>query len=284
MSDRLAPLLAQFELRCQVLQAGGACGSADYPANAGIGHLHLLRRGSLSWQAGDAAPRRVDQPSLLLFAGQAGHRIAAEPGAELVCASVSFGAQFGNPLLRGLPNPWLLPLAELPMLAGLLELFFDEAFASRCGRAAMLDRLSELLVIQLLRVGFQQGLLQAGPLAGLAEPRLARALTAIHEAPARAWTLERLAETAGMSRARFAAQFAAVVGTPPGDYLSGLRMGIAQRLLSRGQPLKAVASEVGYGSANALSRAFQQRLGQTPSDWLRQQTPGVRLRGREVAA
>jgi AraC-like DNA-binding protein len=71
-----------------------------------------------------------------------------------------------------------------------------------------------------------------------------------------------------MSRARFAAQFTERAGSPPGDYLTALRMGL--RLLSRGQPLKAVAAEVGYGSANALSRAFQQRIGQTPSDWLRQ--------------
>jgi AraC-like DNA-binding protein len=73
-----------------------------------------------------------------------------------------------------------------------------------------------------------------------------------------------------MSRARFAAQFTERAGSPPGDYLTALRMGLAQRLLSRGQPLEAVAAEVGYGSANALSRAFQQRIGQTPSDWLRQ--------------
>jgi AraC-like DNA-binding protein len=271
MTDRLAPLLAHFELQCRVLQAGSSSCAHDYQAQEGIGHLHLLRSGRLRWAGEDGQRHSLDRPGLLLYAGCCPHRLDTEE-AEMVCATVAFGAQFGNPLLRGLPSPWVLPLDDLPLLGGLLELFFDEAFSERCGRTAVLDRMAELIVIQLLRLGFHQGLLQQGALAALAEPRLAKALTALHEAPGQAWTLERLAETAGMSRARFAAQFTEIVGTPPGDYLGGLRIGLAQRLLSRGRPLKAVAEAVGYGSANALSRAFQQRVGQTPSFWLAQRT------------
>lgn len=268
MQDRLAPLLAQFHLHCQVLDAGSAC-SADALGRTGeAGHLHLLRRGALQWSAEGAEPQRVDEPALLFFGRPVAHRLQPEPDAELVCASVDFGAQFGNPLLQGLPSPWMLRLGDLPELSGLLTLFFDEAFAGRCGRSEVLNRLAELLVIQLLRIGFHQGVLKAGPLAGLGDQRLAKALTALHSEPAAPWTLERLADEAGMSRARFAAHFAAVVGHPPGDYLTGLRIGLAQRLLTRGQPLKAVAGAVGYGSANALSRAFTQRVGHSPMAWL----------------
>ncbi len=270
MADRLAALLARFELQCQVLESEEAC--VSYPADPGNGHLHVLRRGSLRWSdEGDEAQQDFDEPCLLLVAGDRAHRVEIEPGSERVCARVAFCAQFGNPLLQGLPKPWALTLRQLPLLDGLLQLFFEEAFAGRCGRAAMLERYAELIVIQLLRQGFHQGVLQVGTLAGLADARLARALTAIHEAPGQPWTLERLAALAGLSRARFAARFADTVGTPPGDYLAGLRIGIAQRLLGRGQALKAVAAEVGYGSANALSRAFAQRTGHNPSDWQRAQ-------------
>lgn len=267
MSDRLAPVLSQFELHCRVLQTQGPCSA---PA---AGHLHLLRGGGLRWRRGSDDWQRVERPSLLLFAAGEQEQIEVDAGSELVCARVAFDAQFGNPLLRGLPSPWVLPLDVHPELEQLLALFFDEAAAGRCGRAAMLDRYAELIVIQLLRLGLQQGLLQVGTLAGLAEPRLAKALTAIHEAPQQAWTLARMAATAGMSRARFAAQFTERVGSAPGEYLGGLRIGIAQRLIRRGLPLKAVAAEVGYGSANALSRAFQQRLGLSPSDWRQRQAP-----------
>ena len=111
--------------------------------------------------------------------------------------------------------------------------------------------------------------LQSGLLAGLAEPRLAKAIQAIHTQPAHAWSVETLATVAGMSRARFAASFSTIVGLTPGGYLSEWRIGIAQTLLRRGKPLQNIASAVGYGSASALSRAFSAQLGLSPKEWLK---------------
>jgi transcriptional regulator GlxA family with amidase domain len=106
--------------------------------------------------------------------------------------------------------------------------------------------------------------------AGLADARLAKALNAMHAAPERPWTLQGLADLAGMSRARFAAHFGEVVGEPAIEYLAGWRLSVAQGLLTQGRQVKSIADEVGYGSPNALTRAFTQRLGQTPTEWLAQ--------------
>jgi AraC-like DNA-binding protein len=73
-----------------------------------------------------------------------------------------------------------------------------------------------------------------------------------------------------MSRARFAAHFGEVVGEPAIEYLAGWRLSVAQGLLTQGRQVKSIADEVGYGSPNALTRAFTQRLGQTPTEWLAQ--------------
>jgi transcriptional regulator GlxA family with amidase domain len=116
--------------------------------------------------------------------------------------------------------------------------------------------------------------LQLGLLAGLADPKLMKAINAMHAEPSRAWSLEDLAAVAGMSRARFAARFRATVGVTPGAYLSEWRLGVAQSLLRRGKPLQVIASEVGYGSASALSRAFSAHLGLAPTDWLRRDSTG----------
>lgn len=266
MHDRLAPLLTHFDLHARVVAAGQACGLGCAAPAEGLAHLHLLRRGRLRWQLEGQPEQAIAEPALLLFAQPAGYRLDSSE-AELVCATLDLGAQFGNPLLHGLPGPWVLPLADLGTLQRLLELFFDEAFAQRCGRQAALDRMAELLVIELMRLGFSRGLLKSGVLAGLGDARLAKALTAMHEQPAHAWSLERLAAEAGMSRARFAAHFGSLVGVPPGDYLTSLRIGLAKRLLLRHQPLKSVAESVGYGSAAALARAFQQRVGLAPGAW-----------------
>jgi len=145
---------------------------------------------------------------------------------------------------------------------------FDEAFSGQCGRQAVLDRLCEVLMIRLLRYCIDKGLTQGGTLAGLADPRLAKALTAIQDNPALEWSLTSMAELAGMSRARFAVKFREVTGETPADYLASWRIMTAQRLLKRGQQLKTVAYDVGYGSASALARAFVRKLGHSPTEWL----------------
>ncbi|MBP6252495.1 MAG: AraC family transcriptional regulator [Rubrivivax sp.] len=77
-----------------------------------------------------------------------------------------------------------------------------------------------------------------------------------------------MAREAGMTCARFAARFSTTVGLPPGESLTQRRLGLARRRLRRGQPVKQVALDVGYGSARALARLFRQREGRAPSDWL----------------
>lgn len=95
-------------------------------------------------------------------------------------------------------------------------------------------------MIRLLRHCIDQGLTQRGTLAGLADSRLAKALTAMHADSARNWELSEMAALAGMSRARFAARFREITGETPADYLASWRVMAAQRLLKRGVQLKHV--------------------------------------------
>ena len=136
----------------------------------------------------------------------------------------------------------------MPGLGPTLELLFAEAERDQCGRQAAIDRLCELLLIQLLRYLMDGRLGATGLLAGLADPKLARAITAMHDAPQTAWSLEALAAQAGMSRARFAAAFKDAVGVTPGDYLADWRMNVSCTLLKQGRPVAVVADRVGYGS------------------------------------
>lgn len=199
------------------------------------------------------------------------HRLIANErdGADVVCAHIQFGAGGRNPVPDSLPALVLIPLAELTKAEALLQLLYDEAFSENCGRQAALDRLCEILLIRLLRYCLDHGLAQGGTLAGLADPRLAKALVAVHDAPTQAWTLEDMADLAGMSRARFAVHFREVTGETPADYLASWRITLAQGLLRAGRPLKHVALDVGYGSASALTRAFIRKIGQPPTHWLR---------------
>ena len=111
-------------------------------------------------------------------------------------------------------------------------------------------------------------LVESGVLLGLADERLGKAIESMHRHPETRWSLEQLAQQAGMSRARFATHFREVVGMTPFDYLTNWRLGIAQTMLRKGSSLKLIASSVGYANATALTRVFTQRLGMSPSEWL----------------
>lgn len=107
----------------------------------------------------------------------------------------------------------------------------------------------------------------SGWLAALAEPGVAEALHHMHDRVAHRWTVEALAQVAGMSRSGFALRFKALVGRAPLEYLTQWRMHLAQGLLRGPDKLARVAASVGYDSETAFSKAFQRLTGTTPSAW-----------------
>lgn len=275
MNDPINLLMQRFALKSRVFFAGNLCSVTNFDAVHGVAHLHLLRGGSLDVVPATGPSLRLEQPSLLLFPQPTSHQLVpAQPGgADMTCSSVEFGLGADNPLVQALPGQLLVPLVDAPGMQAILEVFFSEAFHAKPGQEAALQRLAELVLILTIRHALEAGLLKSGMMAGLADLRLAKALHAIHEQPAEAWTLHRLAAIAGMSRARFAHHFQQVVGAPPGDYLNQWRINIAQSLLAQGKPLALIADEVGYGSATALTRAFSARIGQSPTAWLASRKP-----------
>lgn len=278
MADRLAGLLQHYSLSARVIQSGAICGQHHYAAPHG--YLHLIRRGPVTVDSPLHEDVLIGESSLLLYPRAASHRFVTPPDhtTELLSAEVNLGASAGNPLAIALPPMIVIPLSDLPGLESCLELLFAEAEDDRCGRQAAIDRLCELLLINLLRHLMDRPLVATGLLAGFADSRLARAISAMHDAPGNAWSLETLAMQAGMSRARFSAVFKDTVGITPGDYLVNWRINLSCSLLKQGKPVAMVADRVGYGSPTGLARAFRSRMGCAPREWLAQlhrETPAI---------
>jgi AraC-like DNA-binding protein len=270
--DPLSPFFDHFTLSARVFYSGRLCGISGDHESETAGHLHVLRRGVLNVTGTAGQSTIIDQPSVLFYPRPCRHRFRADEatGAELVCASIEFGAGMLNPLVRALPEVLVVPLESVKELAPTVDLLFTEAFGEHPGRQTAVDRLTEYFLVLLLRSAMNARLIKGGVLMGLADSRLANAIAVIHERPEQAWTLEQLAQAAGMSRARFAVHFREVVGVTPFDYLADWRIGVAQTLLKRGKPLKIVAPSVGYASSAALTRVFCQRIGLSPTEWLSQ--------------
>lgn len=234
--DRLSALIARFEMRV-------------VDADPGTGNLRIL---------GDA-DGRPERMTLQLR----GAPPPVGPGAvPLLEARASWGGE-SNPLLAALPAVVTVPIGE-DDTGSLVRFLLGEARSARCGSGIVLSRLAEVLVIRMLRAEIERGATEPGLVAGLSDPRVSRAIVAMHEAPGLAWPNETLAGIAGMSRSRFADAFRARVGETPQSYLRRWRMTLARQDLDRGHRVQAVARRYGYGSSEALARAFHRQYGVNP--------------------
>ncbi len=103
-----------------------------------------------------------------------------------------------------------------------------ESNQRRPGGEAVLERMSEMLFVEVLR-RYVDSLPpeQTGWLAGMRDPAVGRALSLLHERPAAPWTLERLGEEAGLSRSSLHERFVHFIGPPPMQYLTRWRMQVA---------------------------------------------------------
>lgn len=269
--DILSPLLGQIALTARVFYSGELCELTTFDASDHVGHLHLIKEGRVTIRAHGLEDVRIEQPSVVFLPRPLSHSLVPDelPVTNLLCASIDLGAGVGSPIAMALPDIVAMPISGNAAIEPTLRLLFAEAFGTRSGRQAALDRLAEYFLIQVLRYVTECGMLTTGVFAALADPRLAKAVNAMHTQPGHPWSLEELADTAGMSRARFAVNFREAVGTTPLDYLTDWRISIAQNLLKQGKPIKAVASAVGYQSPAALTRVFAKRTGKAPTEWMR---------------
>jgi AraC-like DNA-binding protein len=268
----------------------------------GLRGVHIIARGGCELVLPDGAVDRLTTGDLVIFprgdahvlrspgtgAGStvAGFELAMRtPGTRLraggpsvdtvvVCGAFLVGEP-DHPALRGLPRTIHLP-GEAgrppPWLAPLVDALAAEAFDGGPGSDLVMARLSDALLIRAIR-HHSDTITQPGWLAGLRDPHVAAALAAIHADPARPWTLTSLANTAGLSRAAFAARFTGRVGEPAMRYLLSLRMQRAKTLLQDQQAtVAAVATQVGYHSDVAFTAAFKREVGTSPGAYRRSAT------------
>jgi AraC-like DNA-binding protein len=134
--------------------------------------------------------------------------------------------------------------------------------------------LSQMMLVQALRLHLTEGASgEVGWLFALADGEMGTAITAMHDAPARRWTLQELADHVGMSRSNFAFRFKTMVGLSPMDYLTRWRMLLAgDRLTNGDDSVSTIARSLGYESESAFSTAFKRVMGCSPRQYCRGHT------------
>ena len=256
---------------------------------------HILLDGAAWVEEAVRAPFELRAHDVLLATAGAPYSLVSAPGAApvpigeardrpspartqpdaadvVMCGAYTLAGSVGESLRRSLPRFALVRAEEQePRHRLAVELLAAEAETAADGQQALQDRLLDVILVYTLRSWWQSSGTAPGWYQALQNPHLRDVLEQLHTDPGGDWTLERMAQRAGMSRAGFAAQFRAVVGMPPGRFLTGLRMTRAEDALIRtDDTLAVIAAQVGYGNEYAFATAFRRRHGRSPGRWRRE--------------
>jgi AraC-like DNA-binding protein len=228
----LSSLLPDFGFRTKVFYSGQFCGNNQFTKEQGAGQLHLVRNGLIMMEHDDGSYLEITVPTLVVYPRPCRHKLVTHgSNVDLICANIHFRSLESNPLAKALPKVIAIPLNEMKSISPTLHLLFEEAAAHEMHREEMMNRLCDILLMQVIRFACHTGLMEKNKLAGFSDKYIAAVLSAIHQCPSKTWSLKEMADVASMSRSRFAKHFNDVMEMTPGSYLTQYRMALAESML-----------------------------------------------------
>lgn len=289
----MARLQASLDKRC--LLAGATIMDVEYGEDEAPFHVLLDGTGTLELpgrrlelRPGDVVVLPRGEPHRIRTAGAGRTRGVVEtPGAsfdtirstagdgaiDLFCGHYSYGSGAGAMFFRSLPDPlhvsFVGPGKATEVVRMLSTIMRQEAQSDGPGTPAILSHLCSALLAMVLRKSDRR-LADSALWTAVNDERIRVAIDALLREPGAEWSIVRLAQVAGMSRATFARHFTHRTGMTVGAFLTHIRMMIAAELLTEtDRTVATVATEVGYHSESAFSRAFRLASGSTPARFRR---------------
>ena len=190
------------------------------------------------------------------------------PGLLLACGKVQATHHQTTGLFDYLRAPLLETVADDTSFREPFQRLLSELADPRPGAHSLAELLLKECLISILRRHCQEDEPQVPWLAALEHPQLGRAIAAMLDQPDRPFTLQSLADLAGMSQAAFAEQFRSAFSRTAMDFLNDIRMRKAVKLLqSTDFPIKKISASVGFASRSHFSRAFKEFTGFDPTTY-----------------
>ncbi len=262
--------------------------------SSGMPRFHIALSGMCFVGAKQYQPVNVDEMDIVMLPNGKEHWIADQPGRELVpsqhaseacelgrplfqvgritnqlmCGLVRFDTQMTHPILDTFPDILHLSNIDHRESIWLTVMSINTEIEKSGGLSGrIIDKLTELLILQILSRYVSQNEQTSGFLAALGDRRILHALTLIHQQPAYNWTLTSLGAQSGMSRATIVRHFETSIGLSPIAYLVNWRLVKAYNLIKYSTAsIDEIAETVGFKTARTLSKAFQRRYGVTPNN------------------
>lgn len=293
LAEVLGSLLRTVSFRAEVFFRGQMCDEWSLDTSgSGLATFHAIGDGPCWLHLRDLPrPRHLVRGDVVLLPHDAQHAVtssessvplyggkryskvlaldAPPAGTELLCGYLHIPRTVQELLLSAVPD-FLVIGRHAPQgdqIGRLVDAMFAEGRNSSPAATAVVERLADALLVKTFEIGIANLPEPAGFYAGLAHPRIGRAIAAAWEAPDKRWTVASLAEVAAMSRSAFAEQFQALVGKSPMDLLTSWRMQVAWQTLERDRGTVAdVATKAGYETEAAFRKAFKRHFGVGPGE------------------
>lgn len=291
MSDLIELILNKLSLRTRVFHRGMHCGNWKLNLEQSDKVLfHFVSQGHcLVENLEEGLNVNLSKGDLLLFVRPGQHILRAANDAcptsddvvledtessdsqsdGLVCAYVEFDRNMHNPLFEALPDIVVSRVDAQPdpnWIENLLGLLFAESGAQSTGSQTVIERLTDILFIHVIRTHLSECSADKGVLAAYNDPGLRAVLELMHENPQKPWTIADFAETARLSRSAFIDKFSRILEVPPMTYLTRQRLEYGyQKLLQGGSKMIDIALDCGYENESSFSKAFKREYGMSPS-------------------
>lgn len=268
----------------------------ELPRNTRVIPFHIVLRGLFELHRENTEPIIVKTGEVIICSGGQEHRMLQGspdaiyqfsdmlgsciqpiekiglPGAtELVCGVFILQNNGRNPLIEALPAVIHADVSDNEddkTIASLTQLLVAELTKSRPGNHYMVTHILELLCAESIREYLEMNEHNPGWFKALRDPKIGRAINAIHKQPEAPISVPWLADKAGMSHSRFSARFREVLGESVMSYVLNWRMNLAARLLAETSiNIDTIASRVGYENPSSFHRTFAKSFGDPPARW-----------------
>lgn len=292
MKDAVSTIMSRLRMRAGIFTEASYCGTwAVDTSGQKVATFHLISDGECWLHLPGETPSRLHPGDLVFFPQDSRHLIAPTseippdvvvnqpppenpelPHTQMLCGYFEFLSRAQWPLMDSLPSVVVLGLHRTVgnQTRLLIDLILAECERQDAGHSAVLEQLSYVLLVHLIRRSLEDGEV-TGLLLALSDRQIGEALNLIHREPEKSWQVESLAQAVGMSRAAFSNRFTKLVGESAMAYLTAWRMQVAIDLMSsKDLSIGAVADEVGSVSEAAFRNAFTRVIGVPPGRYRRE--------------
>ncbi|MFN8575969.1 MAG: AraC family transcriptional regulator [Candidatus Sericytochromatia bacterium] len=262
-----------------------------FPCPKSIGFHVIIQGKAYLWKSKNSEPMLLNKGDIAFMSRGSQHYITTHSNIKLldqkqneeikdnsnrdpILTIVSGAYQLWNDPIHALFNDlpsWKIinynDINYLDSLQNCLKIISKELEANQLGSETIISSLLDVMFNLILRkiINNEENNVWSH---AFKDPVISKVLKLMHSYPDKEWTVESLAQSAGLSRAGFALKFKQILSDTPLNYLTTLRIFKASDLLDKTDyNLEKIAHLVGYKDAFSFSKTFKRVTGISPKNF-----------------